>query len=82
MGIGLVFLLDAILRALGVELPGRSLVIRPSVVAQSILLGTIITIGSVMVPARRAARTEPIEALRDAAVEATPYRWPRLVLPR
>ena len=32
--------------------------------------GTIITVLSVSIPARRAARTEPIQALREAAVEA------------
>ena len=34
------------------------------------MLGTIITVLSVMIPARRAARTEPIEAMREAAVES------------
>ena len=44
----------------------------PSDVVQGILIGTVITVASVMIPARRAARTEPIEALRDAAVETQP----------
>ena len=36
------------------------------------MIGTLITVASVMIPARRAAKTEPIEALRDAAVETQP----------
>ena len=44
----------------------------PNVVVQGIVVGTLITFFSVMVPARRAAKTEPIEALRD---------WPSRVRP-
>ena len=36
-------------------------------------IGTLITVASVMIPARRAAKTEPIEALRAAAVERSPF---------
>lgn len=78
-GVGFLFLLDAILTRFGVELPGSGLVLTPSSVLQPILLGTIVTVVSVMIPARRAARTEPIEALRDAAVETSPYSLRRLL---
>jgi putative ABC transport system permease protein len=78
-GIGLVYVLDFVLGRFGVELPGQALVISSTVVTQAILLGTSITVLSVMIPARRAARTEPIEALRDAAVESSPYTTKRLI---
>ena len=70
-GFGLVFVLVAVLDLLGVSLPGSGVVISTSVVTQGILLGTIITFLSVTIPARRAAKTEPIEALRVAAAETT-----------
>jgi putative ABC transport system permease protein len=69
VGIGLSYLLMAVLGALGIELPGSGIVIGAPTVVQGILLGTLITFFSVMIPARRAAKTEPIEAMRDAAVE-------------
>ena len=48
-------------------------------VVSAVLIGTVITVASVMIPARRAARTEPIEALRDAAVEAPLSRAGRVI---
>ncbi len=80
LGVGFVFVLEAILGRFNVELPGSGVVLSTSSVIQPILLGTIVTVISVMVPARRAARTEPIEALRDAAVENSPYSLRRLLL--
>lgn len=68
-GFALTFLLIALLEAFNVELPGSGLKVSGAVVVQGILLGTIITWLSVTVPARRAARTEPIEALRSAAAD-------------
>ncbi|MBJ7455510.1 MAG: FtsX-like permease family protein [Thermoleophilia bacterium] len=70
-GIGLAFLVMVVLEAVGVALPGGGIAVRPATVVSGILIGTIITVASVMIPARRASRTEPIEALRDAAVEST-----------
>jgi putative ABC transport system permease protein len=71
-GFGLVFALDVVLRLLDVELPGSGISVSAGNVVGALVLGTVITVASVMIPARRAARTEPIEALRDAAVERNP----------
>jgi putative ABC transport system permease protein len=68
-GFALVFLLVLILEAIGVSLPGSGLKITPTAVVPAILAGTLITVISVMIPARRAARTDPIEALRISAAE-------------
>lgn len=78
-GVGLAFLVMVVLEALGVSLPGGGIALTPSTVVQGILIGTIITVASVMIPARRASRTEPIEALRDAAVESTRPTRSRIV---
>lgn len=68
-GFALTFVLMAVLSAFGVALPGSGIVVTPSIVIQGLLWGTIITVLSVMIPARRAAKIEPIEALREASVE-------------
>jgi putative ABC transport system permease protein len=79
-GFALAFGLMALVSAIGVSLPGSGIVINPQVVIQGIVLGTLITLVSVMIPARRAARTEPIEALRDAAVSSTKLTKRRIVV--
>ena len=78
-GFGLAFLLMLVLNAVGVSLPGSGIAVSPSVVYQGLFIGTLITFLSVMVPARRAAKTEPIEALRQAAVETSPLSRQRVV---
>ncbi|MET0909955.1 MAG: FtsX-like permease family protein, partial [Ilumatobacteraceae bacterium] len=79
-GFALAFGLMAILSAVGVSLPGSGIVVSPPVVVQGIVIGTLITLLSVMIPARRAARTEPIEALREAAVSSTTLTKRRIVI--
>ena len=69
VGAVLTFVLVSILSGVGVNLPGSGITIKPANVIQGLLFGTVITLVSVMIPARRAAKTEPIEALRDAAAE-------------
>lgn len=78
-GIALSFVVLFILGALGVNLPGGGIAVRPFTVIGGILIGTVITVLSVLIPARRASRTEPIEALRDAAVETTPVSRGRII---
>jgi putative ABC transport system permease protein len=80
VGFGLTFLLAAVLQAFGIELPGSGAAIRATNVLSAVVIGTAITVVSVMAPARRAARTEPIEALRSAAVERTPFSRNRIVV--
>ncbi|WP_017936635.1 ABC transporter permease [Nocardioides sp. Iso805N] len=61
--------LEGVLKATGNTLPG-GLSVSTSTIVSGLLLGTIITVLSVMIPARRAGRTEPIEAMREAATES------------
>jgi putative ABC transport system permease protein len=61
--------LRGVLGLLGGSLPG-GLSLGASTVIGGILLGTVITVLSVMIPAHRAGRTEPMEAMRAAAVES------------
>jgi putative ABC transport system permease protein len=79
VGFGLAFVLIAVVGWLGIELPGSGIEPSVSVIVQGLLLGTVITFLSVMIPARRAAKTEPIEALRDAAVETATVSRRRVI---
>ena len=79
-GIGLSFVVILVLQALGVALPGGGISIKPFTVISGVVIGTLITVASVMIPARRASRTEPIEALRDAAVETVTFSRRRVIL--
>ena len=78
-GFLLAYLLVTVVAALGVSLPGSGIKVSPNVVVQGIVVGTLITFFSVMIPARRAAKTEPIEALRDAAVESSTVSRGRII---
>jgi putative ABC transport system permease protein len=78
-GIALAFLVIFVLQAAGVQLPGENIKITPGRVILGLLIGTVITVASVMIPARRASRTEPIEALRDAAVETVSVSRGRII---
>lgn len=79
-GFLLAFLLVAVLTLVGVELPGSGIKITPTVVVQGLLAGTLITFFSVMRPARKAAKTEPIEALRQSAVEGESLTRGRIIV--
>lgn len=70
-GVALSFLVVAVLEWAGVRLPSSGISIGWSTIALGVLIGTVITVLSVMIPARRASRTEPIEALREAQVEGS-----------
>src|SRR5688500_15927565 len=65
-GIGLAIGLKGLLSAIGVDLPASGTVVQLRTVVVSILVGTIVTTIAAIVPARRAARIAPAEALPAA----------------
>ena len=65
-GIGIAILLKAALNATGFDIPASGTVILARTFIVSILVGTLVTMVAAVVPARRAARVAPIEALREA----------------
>lgn len=69
LGAVLTFALIALLRAFDLDLPSAGVVITPGIVVQGLLSGVIVTVVSVAIPARRAARTPPVEAMRASATE-------------
>ena len=64
IGWGLLQLLGSFIGDLGLSLsiPAGGLI-------QGVVLGTVITVAAAYIPARRGAKVDPIEAMRDAAVE-------------
>ena len=66
LGIGIAILLKGLLNAIGVEIPSSGTVILGRTIIVSVIVGTVVTVVAALVPARRAARVAPIEALREA----------------
>ena len=61
--------LKGLLSAFGFDIPSSGIVLKPGTVIISLVVGTVVSFVSAVVPARRAARVPPIAAMRDVAVE-------------
>ncbi len=66
-GIGFVELITALFSALGFELPSSGLVIGPATIIVPLVIGLVATTVSSAVPAVRATRVAPLEALREGS---------------
>nr|WNW38103.1 FtsX-like permease family protein [Streptomyces sp. Li-HN-5-13] len=66
-GIGLAAALTSLVSRFGVDLSGTALVIGPATPAAAYAVGVLVTLLAAYLPARRAARTTPMAALRDHA---------------
>lgn len=78
-GVLLAIGLNSLMKAVGFAGPDTPIIIPPSAVISSILVGTLITLVSAVFPARRAATIAPVAAMRDVAVESTATSRRRLV---
>jgi putative ABC transport system permease protein len=79
IGIGLAQGLRLVLSAFGMKLPSGSSVIEPRTVVVSMLTGIVVTVAAAWLPARRAAKVAPIEALRDTALDTSAHSKPRVL---
>jgi putative ABC transport system permease protein len=68
-GIGVSAALKAFLGALGIEFPSTALQLLPRTIVLTVVLGTIVTVLSAVLPARRGGRVSPLAAMRESAVE-------------
>jgi putative ABC transport system permease protein len=59
--------LNAMLEAFGIDLPQAALQLHARTVIVSLIVGIVTTVVSAVIPARRAARISPMEALRESA---------------
>ena len=75
-GFGLAKGLNALFVSLGIDLPQTGTVFATRTIVISLLLGTLVTLLASLVPAWRATRVAPVEALRDAATTGKRLRLP------
>ena len=68
IGIGLLVAegLKLLMDVIGFSLPSTSMQVEPRTIWVSLLVGTIVTVVAALVPAMRATKVLPVEALRDA----------------
>ena len=60
-----------VLAAFGMELPAAGTAVHSSAIIVSMLTGVIVTVLAAYLPARKAAKVAPIEALRDVAIDSS-----------
>ena len=66
LGIGVAVGLRGVLAALGIDLPEGDLVLAPRTLVVSLGVGVGVTAVAALLPARKAARVAPVEAMRDS----------------
>ena len=79
-GYGLGLGLKALLDMFGLELATAGLTVGPTAVAASFTVGVAVTVLASLLPALRASRVAPIEALRDAAAESAAISTARIAI--
>ena len=81
-GLGFVALVTTLFKAMGFELPQSGIVITPASVIVPMIVGIVATLGSSIVPALRATRVTPLEALREGAGTPKPPSRRRIWIAR
>jgi putative ABC transport system permease protein len=72
-GIGFVALITGLFEAIGFSLPTSSLIISPTTVAVALIVGLLSTTLASFVPAIRATRVTPLEALREPGTDRSAH---------
>ena len=75
-GYGLALALDAMFDAMGLALPEAGTVFAARTIVVAVLVGTLVTLAAGLLPAWRATRVAPVEALRASSHEAGRLRLP------
>ncbi len=70
-GVGVAKGIGALWGSIGVAMPDGPLVVSSSSLLLAFVVGLVVTVGSALLPARRASRVAPVAAMRDVAVETT-----------
>jgi putative ABC transport system permease protein len=74
LGILAAFGLKAVVGAFGLKLPPTALAIEPRTIIVSLIVGVGVTVAAAFIPARRASRVAPMEALRETSAQDTSIR--------
>jgi putative ABC transport system permease protein len=75
-GYGLALALDAMFDAMGLALPEAGTVFAARTIVVSVLVGTLVTLAAGLLPAWRATRVAPVEALRASSHDGGRLRLP------
>ena len=73
-GIGVADLLNALFKSFGIDLPNTGSVIKTRSIVVPMLIGLVVTLLAAIIPAVRATRVSPMEALSDQALAPTRRR--------
>jgi putative ABC transport system permease protein len=65
-GLAIAVGLQGLLAAFGIDLPSTSPQLLPRTIVVALLVGTVVTVVSSILPARRASKVAPLQALREA----------------
>ncbi len=68
-GVGVSFALKGFLGVIGVTFPSTTLQLLPPTIVLTMVVGTVVTVLSAIMPALRGGRVSPLAAMRDSAVE-------------
>ena len=68
-GVGVSIALKEFLGVIGIDFPSTTLQLLPRTVVLTIVLGTMVTVLSAVLPALRTGRVSPLAAMRESAVE-------------
>ena len=79
-GIGLAALIAKILKSAGIGFASSGLIIKPSGLIITLLVGSIVTILCAIVPALRSGRVPPLAAMRDVSVDRADVSRKRIVM--
>jgi putative ABC transport system permease protein len=71
-GLGFAPAINALFRALAVDLPSDGSVVAARTIILSLVLGTVLTVVASLIPALRITRVPPVTGLREGAVLETP----------
>jgi putative ABC transport system permease protein len=66
VGLGVAAVIKGGMEAVGIGVPDGPLTVEPRTIVVSLLVGIAVTLAAAVLPARRAARVSPVEAMADA----------------